>query len=33
MISTQTIVVDAQDNPDVDLSMQQAITGFLRARD
>jgi hypothetical protein len=26
-------VVDAQDNPDLNLSMQQAITGYLRARD
>ena len=33
MISTQTVVVDAQDNPDLDLLMQNAITGYLRARD
>jgi len=33
MTPTQIIVVDAQDNPDLNLSMQQAITGFLRARD
>jgi hypothetical protein len=33
MISSQTVVVDAQDNPDLDLSIQQAINGYLRARD
>ena len=33
MTPTQIIVVDAQDNPDLNLSMKQAITGYLRARD
>jgi hypothetical protein len=33
MISSQTIVADAHDSPNLDLLMQNAITGFLRARD
>jgi hypothetical protein len=33
MISTQTIVADAKGNPTLEPSMQDAITGYLRARD
>jgi hypothetical protein len=33
MTSTKTIVGDAQREPDLNLSMQDAITGYLRARD
>ena len=33
MISTQTVVVDSRGNPDLDLSMDDAITRYLKARD
>jgi hypothetical protein len=33
MISTEIIVDDAHDSPNLDLLMQDAITGYLRARD
>jgi hypothetical protein len=33
MISSEIIVDEAHDGPNLDLLMQNAITGFLRARD